>query len=280
MVDTQATSTGGQPAVEITAPRIGPIVDFATLLGVGGAFAMIAGAMMLSGQAAAFLDVPSILIVIGGTFLVTTISFSLREIAQAQGLMFRAAVYHAETPENAVWQALYLADLARKRGRLALQSVTDQLGEAPFLQRAIAMVVDGVPAEEVERVLGRDAEAAFGRHQRSAGVLRRAGEVAPAMGLIGTLIGLVQMLGSLDDPSSIGPAMAVALLTTFYGAVLANMVFNPLAGKLERNAHIEATVCQIYTIGATSISRQENPRRLEMMLNTILPPDSRVAYFD
>ena len=88
------------------------------------------------------------------------------------------------------------------------------------------------------------------------------------------------MLGSLDDPSSIGPAMAVALLTTFYGAVLANMVFVPLSGKLERNAQIEAMVCQIYTIGAASISRQENPRRLEMMLNTLLPPDNRVAYFD
>lgn len=280
MADTQATGVGGQTDVEIQGLRVGATVDFATLLGVGGAFAMIAAAMVLSGQAAAFLDVPSILIVVVGTFLVTTVSFSLGEIAAAQGLMVRAAIYHAEQPQNAVWQALYLADLARKRGRLALQNVTEELRDAPFLQRAINMVVDGVPADEVERVLGRDAEAAFERHQRSAGILRRAGEVAPAMGLIGTLIGLVQMLGSLDDPSSIGPAMAVALLTTFYGAVLANMVFNPLAGKLERNAHIEAMVCQIYTIGAASISRQENPRRLEMMLNTILPPDRRVEFFD
>lgn len=280
MADTQVQSSGAQTAVELQAPRIGATVDFATLLGVGGAFAMIAAAMMLSGQAAAFLDVPSILIVVGGTFLVTTISFSLAEIGAAQSLMLRAAIYHAEEPQNAVWQALYLADLARKRGRLALQNVTESLHHAPFLHRAIGMVVDGVPADEVERVLARDAAAAFERHQRSAGILRRAGEVAPAMGLIGTLIGLVQMLGSLDDPSSIGPAMAVALLTTFYGAVLANMVFNPLAGKLERNAHIEAMICQIYTIGAASISRQENPRRLEMMLNTILPPDSRVAFFD
>jgi chemotaxis protein MotA len=280
MVELQATSADGQPAVEIQAPRLTPIVDFATLLGVGGAFAMIVTAMMLSGQAASFLDIPSVLIVIGGTFLVTTVSFSLGEIARAQGLMLRAAIYRAETPENAVWQALYLADLARKRGRLALQNVTEELRDAPFLYRAINMVVDGTPAEEVERVLSRDAESSFERHQRSAGILRRAGEVAPAMGLIGTLIGLVQMLGSLDDPSSIGPAMAVALLTTFYGAVLGNMVFNPLAGKLERNAQIEAMVCQIYTIGAASISRQENPRRLETMLNTLLPPDSRAAYFD
>jgi chemotaxis protein MotA len=280
MADTQTSSASAQPVVEINIPRIGATVDFATLLGVGGAFAMIAGAMALSGQAAAFLDVPSILIVIGGTFLVTTMSFSLSEIGQAQGLMFRAAIYHAESPENAVIQALYLADLARKRGRLALQSVTDKLLHSPFLYRAISMVVDGIPAEEVERILAHETEATFARHQRASGVLRRAAEVAPAMGLIGTLIGLVQMLGNLDDPSSIGPAMAVALLTTFYGAVLANMVFTPLANKLERNAQIEATVCQIYTIGAASISRQENPRRLEMMLNTTLPPDQRVDHFD
>ncbi len=280
MVDTQTSSASGQAVVDIKIPRLTPTVDFATLLGVSGAFAMIAGAMMLSGQAAAFLDIPSILIVIGGTFLVTTVSFSLSEIGQAQGLMFRAAIYQAESPENAVVQALYLADLARKRGRLALQTVTDDLRSSSFLYQAISMVVDGMPAEEVERILTRESEATFARHHRSAGILRRAGEVAPAMGLIGTLIGLVQMLGSLDDPSSIGPAMAVALLTTFYGAVLANMVFTPLAGKLERNAQIEATVRQIYTIGSASISRQENPRRLEMMLNTILPPDQRVDYFD
>ncbi len=280
MADTQTTGAAGQPVAELKVPRLSPTIDLATLLGIGGAFAMIAGAMMLSGQAAAFLDVPSILIVVGGTFLVTTVSFSLAEVGQAQGLMLRAAVYHAESPVNAVMQALYLADLARKRGRLALQNVTDSLHYAPFLYRAINMVVDGLPADEVERVMTREREVTYERHLRSAGVLRRAGEVAPAMGLIGTLIGLVQMLGSLDDPSAIGPAMAVALLTTFYGAVLANMVFTPLANKLERNAQIEATVCQIYTIGAASISRQENPRRLEMMLNTLLPPAERMAYFD
>ena len=111
-------------------------------------------------------------------------------------------------------------------------------------------------------------------------ILRRAGEVAPAMGLIGTLVGLVQMLGQLEDPSSIGPAMAVALLTTFYGAILANMFFLPLATKLERNAGVEAQVKQIYALGAASIARQENPRRLEVALNATLPPTERVRFFD
>ena len=100
------------------------------------------------------------------------------------------------------------------------------------------------------------------------------------MGLIGTLVGLVQMLGNLDDPSAIGPAMAVALLTTFYGAILANMVFLPLANKLDRNSGAEAMVKQIYAIGAASIGRQENPRRLELTFNTILPPGEQVKHFD
>ncbi|NIA69486.1 flagellar motor protein MotA [Pelagibius litoralis] len=279
MASTETSGSREQIAAAPKAPRLSPTVDFATLLGISGAFAMIAGAMVLGGQPSAFLDIPAVLIVIGGTFLVTTVSFSLGEVGHAQGLMFRAAVYHAETQENAVLQALYLADLARKRGRLALQNVTDELADAPFLHHAISLVVDGLPAEEVERILAQDTQATYERHLRSAGILRRAGEVAPAMGLIGTLVGLVQMLGNLDDPSTIGPAMAVALLTTFYGAVLANMVFTPLATKLERNAQIESVVRQIYTIGAASISRQENPRRLEMLLNTVLAPSQRVDYF-
>src|SRR3546814_10970871 len=127
--------------------------------------------------------------------------------------MLRAAVYHAEQPQNAVWQALYLADLARKRGRLALQNVTEELRDAPFLHRAISMVVDGLPADEVERMLSRDAEAAFERHQSSAGILRRAGEVAPAMGLIGTPIGLVPMpIGRASCRERVCPSVVISVV--------------------------------------------------------------------
>jgi chemotaxis protein MotA len=126
----------------------------------------------------------------------------------------------------------------------------------------------------------RDLQATLQRHAKGAGVLRKAAEYAPAMGLIGTLIGLVQMLGNLDDPSAIGPAMAVALLTTFYGAVLANMLLSPLAAKLERNSEDEALLNLVYLTAAVSMGRQENPRRLEMLLNSILPPAKRVHYFN
>ena len=142
------------------------------------------------------------------------------------------------------------------------------------------MVVDGTHADAVERVLANDIQAMQNRHLQSANVLRKAADVAPAMGLIGTLVGLVQMLTNLDDPSNIGPAMAVALLTTFYGAVLSNMVFSPLAAKLERNSDQEALLHNLYAMAAVSISKQENPRRLEMLLNTVLPPAKRLRFFD
>ena len=118
------------------------------------------------------------------------------------------------------------------------------------------------------------------RHAKSADVFRKAAEVAPAMGLIGTLVGLVRMLGSLDDPSTIGPSMAIALLTTFYGAILANMVFGPIASKLERNSSEETLLQNFYLLGAGSIGRQENPRRLEVLLNTLLPPTKRLHVYD
>ena len=267
-------------ALGITPGAEAPTVDAATLVGISGAFLVIGAAMVLGGSPGSFVDLPAILIVLGGTFLVTTVSFSLAEVMHAQRVMLRAAVYHAESPRAAALRILDLADAARRNGILALEDELNASHHSRFLTQAISLVIDGFPAEEVDHILGRERHATSERHVRSAGILRRAGEVAPAMGLIGTLVGLVQMLGNLQDPSAIGPAMAVALLTTFYGAVLANMVFHPLATKLERNSEIEAMVNQIYAIGATSISRQENPRRLEMTINAILSPVQRVSYFD
>lgn len=276
-------SESGKQAAQIRAPgRIdgAPTVDGATLLGVAGAFLIIGIAMVLGGSPESFIDIPAVLIVIGGTFLVTTTSFTLDEVARAQRLMMRAIVYNAERPENAAERTLYLADQARHQGALALQGKLKTMNSSRFLSQAIGLVADGLPAEEIDQILLRECHATRERHLRSASVLRRAGEVAPAMGLIGTLIGLVQMLGNLEDPSSIGPSMAVALLTTFYGAILAHMVFHPLANKLERNSEVEAMVNHIYAIGAASISRQENPRRLEIMINSVLSPAERVSYFD
>ena len=234
----------------------------------------------MGGSFAAFIDIPAFLIVFGGTLAATTICFSLSEVRGTAAIVGKTFFYSIREPAHAAVHVLQLAQMARRHGILSLQDVLDTLRFEPFLQKGVAMVVDGVPSEETEAILRRDVLAMMQRHARSASVLRRASELAPAMGLIGTLIGLVQMLSNLDDPSTIGPSMAIALLTTFYGAILANIVLVPLASKLERNSSLEELVNSIYVLGVASIGRQENPRRLEMLINSIMPPSSRIRFFD
>ena len=255
-------------------------MDLATLFGLIAALALIAVAIVMNGSPLAFVDVPAILMVVLGTFAVTAISYTGEELREAQP-SFRQAMFRTEIdPRVAARRVLTLADKARKRGMLSLQGDLYGVRDAPFLQRSLSMLVDGLQVDEIERNMTLEAHAlAQGRH-RAAAILRRAAEVSPAMGLIGTLVGLVQMLGNLDSPERIGPAMSLALLTTLYGALMANVVFLPLASKLERNATVEQLINQIYTMGVASMGRQENPRRLEMLLNTVLPAGQQVRYFD
>ncbi|WP_242390484.1 motility protein A [Pararhodospirillum photometricum] len=252
----------------------------ATVLGIGGALALIVIALVLGGSPAAFVDLPSLLIVVLGTLAVTLASFTLKDIGVTARMLVETLFKGGLPPRAAALKILSLADFARKHGVLRFQgSILAGLKSDPFLYKALALVVDGLPEPDVEAILAQDIHATQQRLSRATSVLRRAAEVAPAMGLIGTLIGLVQMLGHLDTPASIGPGMAVALLTTFYGAVMGNVVFLPLAGKLERNGAEETLVRRIYMVGVLSVARKENPRRLEMLLNSALPPAQRVDYY-
>jgi chemotaxis protein MotA len=254
--------------------------DFSTLIGIIVAFALISAAISVSGTGKSFIDLPSVLIVLGGTFAVTMASFSFKEFFVTPIVVVRNVFRRHYDPREVAMALLDLAENARRKGLLAMQQDVDKYKDISFLSKGMSMVIDGVEADEVERVMRQQIHSTSERHLHSASVLRKMAEVAPAMGLIGTLIGLVQMLGNLEDPSKIGPAMAVALLTTMYGAVLAYMLFSPLAAKLERNSAEEMLVNTLFLRGVVSIGRQENPRRLETLLNTILPPSSRVQFFD
>ncbi|MDZ3838733.1 MAG: MotA/TolQ/ExbB proton channel family protein [Rhodospirillales bacterium] len=254
-------------------------IDPATIIGIIAGFTLLAAAILAGGPARSFLDVPSILIVVGGTSAVVLTCFSASEVLNTFRVLAKTLVTALPPPGEAARQVVQLADIARRYGPLHLEKPLQGTRHMPFLYKGFTMAVDGIGGDEIEAVLGQDLQATAQRHQRSADVLRRAAEYAPAMGLIGTLIGLVQMLGNLQDPTSIGPAMALALLTTFYGAVLANLVFSPLAAKLERNSAEEALVNHVYLLGAVSVSRQENPRHLEAMLNSVLPPAERIRFF-
>ena len=262
--------------------RISPVrksIDLATIIGITIAFFLVALAIFLGGSPGTFINLPAILIVLGGTAAITTVCFSFKEMIGVFKIVSKALFSSTRNAPEAALQVMQIAQMARKSGVLSLQNISDQINKQPFLSKGITMVIDGIPGEQVERVLRLEIISMMDRHQKSAGILRRAAEFAPAMGLIGTLVGLVQMLGNLQDPTTIGPSMAVALLTTFYGAILANLVFIPLASKLERNSILEEVVSEIYVTGAASIGQQEHPQRLEMTLNSLMPPSARTEIF-
>ena len=275
-----STNNSPHPASGSGSMRARSAFDLATLFGLAGAFGVVAVAMVGGGTPSAYLDLPAFMIVGGGTLTVTAVSFSPRDLGLAWRMIPSALFRPNPHPRAVARQMLLMAEAARRAGVETLGELLPELRGEPFLYRCLVMAIDGHPADEIEQVLSAEAEVTTTAHLSTAAVLRRAAEVAPAMGLIGTLVGLVQMLGSLNNPSAIGPAMAVALLTTFYGAVLGNMILTPLAGKLESNAEQDNLIRTLYLTGAISIARQENPRRLEMLLNSVLPAGCRVQYFD
>jgi len=267
-------------AKTISRKKSGGATSLTTVVGLLAGFALVLAAMFWGGSPSSFFNGPALLIVFGGTFAVTLASYSVADIVRAGGAIGQVIIHRSHDPSRAAYRIVELAEQARNDGVLGLQNQLVRLKSEAFLSKAMTMVVDGTPGETVERIMRREVDTNASRQQTSADVFNKAAEISPAMGLIGTLVGLVQMLGNLNDPSTIGPAMAVALLTTFYGAVLSNMVFAPLATKLERSSDGEALVNNVYLIGAASIGRQENPRRLEMLLNAMLPPTHRIQYFD
>ncbi len=250
------------------------------IVGLLSAFGIIFVAMSIGGSPAAYVNAAGLLIVVLGTAAVTAISFTAEEISQAPKTLWRLFSQPPHDPTLAALEVIQLAERARPRNMLELQKEIPALRDQPLLANALEMLVDGSKSEEVESLVTQEASTIAVRNQKSVDVLRRAGEVSPAMGLIGTLLGLVRMLQNLDNPSQIGPAMAIALLTTFYGAILAHMVFIPLAARADRLTSEESLVNMVYAFGASSIGKKENPRRLELLINTILPQEKKVSYFD
>lgn len=272
---------GTQAAVPpLTLARPYKKADFATILGALFAVGLIIAAIALGQSNADFFNVPALMIVLFGTMAATAISYTGEELSRAGHVLAHALVRRVYQPAKLANNLMDIAVVARKHGILAISQYDSELRKDPHLKRVMQMVVDGYQANDIERMLKNEIDALIERHKRSAGITRRASEVAPAMGLIGTLVGLVQMLADLENPESIGPAMAIALLTTFYGAILGTVIMAPLAVKLEKNSADEALIKTLIATAAVSIARQENPRRLEMVLNSELPPSQQIRYFD
>lgn len=255
-------------------------LDFATLFGFIFTFGFIAGAILIGQSNANFFNVPSVLIVLFGTMAATAISYTGEELARSGSIITSCLFRRIQSPSETAKTMLDMSVIAKKKGILALSTHDAEMRKDPFLHKTMQMVIDGYPPQDIERMLTLQIDAQAARHKRSASITRRASEIAPAMGLIGTLVGLVQMLADLENPDTIGPAMAVALLTTFYGAILGTIVMAPLAVKLEKNSDDETLIKTLIAMTAVSIAKQENPRTLEIQLNSELPPLERIIYFD
>ncbi len=252
-------------------------MDLATLLGLIGGLAFVVMAMVLGGSIGMFVDITSILIVVGGSTFVVLMKFTIGQFFGATKIAGKAFMFKADEPEDLIAKIVEMADAARKGGFLALEEM--EINNS-FMQKGIDLLVDGHDADVVRAALKKDIALTDERHTQGTGVFRAFGEVAPAMGMIGTLVGLVAMLSNMDDPKSIGPAMAVALLTTLYGAILSNMVFFPIADKLALRRDQETLNRRLIMDGVLAIQDGQNPRVIDSYLKNYLNEGKRALEID
>lgn len=249
-------------------------MDIATLIGLVGSLGIVVSAIVLGASAMIFLNAPSLLIVVGGSLFVVLSKFSLQQFLGAFKVASKAFTFKLPDTETLIEETMEVARIARKDGMLALDNRDSSV---PLFKAGMQMVVDGQPPEAVRGFLEKERLLTLERHRWGAKVFSALGDVAPAMGMIGTLIGLVQMLSNMDDPKSIGPAMAVALLTTLYGAMMATMIFLPMADKLNLRMTEEARMNAMLIDALSAIQGGTHPRVTEQLLNAYLPPNKRKA---
>ena len=252
-------------------------MDLNTVIGFLLAFGLVIGAMALGpGGVGIFLHLPSATIVFGGTIAVTMVAFPIADMKQIFKVMLVTAFNKSATPTEEIERVVSYANLARKEGLLALENKLQEV-EDKFFAKGIQLVIDGFSAETVRDIMELEAEWQHQRHLTGKKMMDALGSFAPAFGMIGTLVGLVQMLQNLSDPSKIGGGMATALLTTMYGAMGANMVFIPLAGKLEIRDNEETLLRQLMIEGIVAIQSGEGPQLIKEKLKSFLAPSMREA---
>ncbi len=247
-------------------------MDIATIIGLAGSLGLIFTTIFMGGNAAGFIDIPSVVVVIGGTFAVTFVMFPMGTVIGTLKVGLKTLLFKSNDPQEIIRLIVTLAETARKESLVALEKVAI---DNSFLKKGVMLVVDGSSEALVRSVMEIELEFMKQRHRQGQAVFKGMGAMAPAFGMIGTLIGLVNMLSNLSDPSSIGPAMAVALLTTFYGAVMANCIFLPLATKLEERSTEDVLFMQIMVEGVSSLQRGEHPSVVKEKLQVFLSPAMR-----
>ncbi len=246
-------------------------MDFSTIIGAISGVLLFGGAIIVGGNAVIFLSLQSIMIVLGGTIAGTMISFSFNDLLKIPSLLKIVLQENVINSDRIIAILVEFAEKARREGLLALEDNVREINEV-FLQKGIQLVIDGTDPELVRNILETKLTFLEERHQQGRRIFSTMGELAPAFGMIGTLIGLIQMLSQLDSPDNLGSGMAVALITTLYGATLANLFFIPLAKKLKARTEEEVLMKEVIIEGILSIQAGENPRIIEEKLTAFLSP--------
>ncbi len=249
-------------------------MDLATVIGIGSGFLLIVFTIATGGNPAIFIHIPSMLIVFGGSIASTLVSFKLSEVVGVMGIVKKA--FRAENYESLelIETLVELSKKARREGLLAIDREVAKI-EDPFLRDGLEMAVDGTEPEAIRGVMETELSYLIERHKKGQQIFNALGTYAPAFGMIGTLIGLIAMLQSLEDPTQIGGGMAVALITTFYGALVSNLVFLPIAKKLKNRSDEEVVLREMIIEGILSIQYGEHPKNIQRKLLNFLPPKMR-----
>ncbi len=254
-------------------------MDIATILGILSAFGLLTVAIVSKGNFTIFFDFGSMLVVLGGTFGATLINYPMKDIIRVLRVV-KNVFFHVETDYiNFIPDMVRYSRLARRDGLLALDKVISEIDDQ-FYYEGLRMVVDGTKPDILTQILRNEIEFLAARHRVGIAIFRAMGQYAPAFGMIGTLIGLIFMLQSLNDASQIASAMALALVTTFYGAILANILFLPIAGKLKERSTAEILKKEMILAGILSIQAGEIPGMVEQRMISFLPTEYRKIYLE
>jgi len=251
-------------------------MDLGLLFGFFGTWAIICWAILAGGSVLVFVDIPSTILVLGGTFTVMFFTYRVMHLKKLFAVIRRAVFPPAYSVEKLIEDMVSYAEIARRDGILSLENTTKNIKDQ-FIVRGIQMAVDGSDPELIDQVMSSELDNLATRHELGKAMLDSGSKYAPALGMIGTLVGLVIMLKNMNDPSKIGPGMAVAILTTLYGALIANAVCGPLADRLARSSSEELLYKTIIIKGVMAIQSGDNPRVVEQKLRAFLPPSMRKA---
>ncbi len=252
-------------------------MDLATIIGFVAGIGVLMYGMLSGGDIMTFIDPPSMVMTIGGGIVSTIISFSLEQFLNVIKVMPKILNGKTIPPFDVIRNLVDLSQKARREGLLALESAGEAIND-DFMKKAMELVVDGVEADIIRESLELELDNMAIRHKAGIGLFKTMGTFFPAWGMIGTLVGLVILLQSLDDPSKIGPAMAIALITTFYGSVMANFVAIPIANKLAHKSDEEIRIKEMMIEGILGIQAGVNPRIMEHKLKTFLSPSQKQQY--